>query len=58
MAVQAQRGAFEGRCARNPKAKRGHGKQLVVGLAVNRDGFALADEILVATPAFTARSAP
>jgi transposase len=43
---------FEGLCARNPKAKRGHSrdkrsdcKQLVVGLVVNRDGFPLAHEI-------------
>src|SRR5215468_10371390 len=43
---------FEGLCARNPKAQRGHSrdkrsdcKQLVVGLVVNRDGFPLAHEI-------------
>jgi transposase len=43
---------FEGLCARNPKAKRGHSrdkradcKQLVVGLVVNREGFPLAHEI-------------
>jgi transposase len=43
---------FEGLCAGNPKAKRGHSrdkrsdcKQLVVGLVVNRDGFPLAHEI-------------
>ena len=43
---------FEGLCAANPKSKRGHSrdhrsdcKQLVVGLVLNRDGFALAHEI-------------
>src|SRR5262245_30539180 len=43
---------FEGLCAGNPKAQRGHSrdkrsdcKQLVVGLVVNRDGFPLAHEI-------------
>jgi transposase len=43
---------FEGQCALNPKAQRGHSrdkrsdcKQLVVGLVVNRDGFPLAHEI-------------
>jgi transposase len=43
---------FEGLCAGNPKAKRGHSrdkrsdcKQLVIGLVVNRDGFPLAHEI-------------
>ena len=43
---------FEGACAHNPKAKRGHSrdhrsdcKQLVVGLVLNRDGFALTHEI-------------
>jgi transposase len=43
---------FEGLCALNPKAQRGHSrdkrsdcKQLVVGLVVNRDGFPLAHEI-------------
>ena len=43
---------FEGTCAHNPKAKLGHSrdhrsdcKQLVVGLVLNRDGFALAHEI-------------
>ena len=43
---------FEGLCARNPKAQRGHSrdkrsdcKQLVVGLVVNREGFPLAHEI-------------
>jgi len=43
---------FEGLCADNPKAQRGHSrdkrsdcKQLVVGLVVNRDGFPLAHEI-------------
>jgi len=43
---------FEGACADNPKAKLGHSrdhrsdcKQLVVGLVLNRDGFALAHEI-------------
>jgi transposase len=45
---------FEGLCARNPKAQRGHSrdkrsdcKQLVVGLVVNREGFPLAHEIFV-----------
>ena len=44
---------FEGRALANPKAKRGHSrdmrpdcKQVVVGLAVNRDGFPLAHEVL------------
>jgi transposase len=43
---------FEGLCAENPKAKLGHSrdhrpdcKQLVVGLVLNRDGFAIAHEI-------------
>jgi transposase len=43
---------FEGLCARNGKAKRGHSrdhradcKQLVVGLVLNRDGFAITHEI-------------
>jgi transposase len=43
---------FEGLCAANPKAQRGHSrdhrsdcKQLVVGLVLNRDGFPLAHEI-------------
>ena len=43
---------FEGACAHNPKAKLGHSrdhrsdcKQLVVGLVLNRDGFALTHEI-------------
>jgi transposase len=43
---------FEGQCARNGKAKRGHSrdhrsdcKQLVVGLVVDRDGFAITHEI-------------
>ena len=43
---------FEGLCARNAKAKRGHSrdhradcKQLVVGLVLNRDGFAITHEI-------------
>lgn len=45
---------FEGLCARNAKAKRGHSrdhrgdcKQLVVGLVLNRDGFAITHEIFV-----------
>ena len=44
---------FEGRALANPKARRGHSrdmrpdcKQVVVGLAVNRDGFPLAHEVL------------
>jgi transposase len=44
---------FEGRALANPKAKRGYSrdmrpdcKQVVVGLAVNRDGFPLAHEVL------------
>lgn len=44
---------FEGKAPANPKAKRGHSrdqrpdcKQVVVGLAVNRDGFPLAHEVL------------
>jgi hypothetical protein len=44
---------FEGKALANPKAKRGHSrdsrpdcKQVVVGLAVNRDGFPLAHEVL------------
>jgi len=44
---------FEGRARANPKAKRGYSrdkrpdcKQVVVGLAVNRDGFPLAHEVL------------
>jgi transposase len=43
---------FEGLCARNPKAKRGHSrdkrpdcKQVVVGLVVNRDGFPITHEV-------------
>ena len=43
---------FEGVCAHNPKAKLGHSrdhrsdcKQLVVGLVLNRDGFAITHEI-------------
>jgi transposase len=43
---------FEGLCAHNPKAQRGHSsdhredcKQVVVGLVVNRDGFPLAHEV-------------
>ena len=43
---------FEGACAHNPKAKLGHSrdhrsdcKQLIVGLVLNRDGFALTHEI-------------
>src|SRR6266851_116374 len=43
---------FEGVCARNGKAKRGYSrdhrpdcKQLVVGLVLNRDGFAITHEI-------------
>jgi transposase len=43
---------FEGACAHNPKAKLGYSrdhrsdcKQLVVGLVLNRDGFALTHEI-------------
>ena len=43
---------FEGACAHNPKVKLGHSrdhrsdcKQLVVGLVLNRDGFALTHEI-------------
>src|SRR5216683_7343164 len=43
---------FEGECARNGKAKRGHSrdhrsdcKQVVVGLVVNRDGFPIAHEV-------------
>jgi transposase len=43
---------FEGLCARNGKAKRGYSrdhrpdcKQLVVGLVLNRDGFAITHEI-------------
>lgn len=43
---------FEGGCARNDKAKLGHSrdhrpdcKQLVVGLVLNRDGFAITHEI-------------
>jgi transposase len=43
---------FEGACADNPKAKLGHSrdhrsdcKQLVIGLVLNRDGFALTHEI-------------
>ena len=43
---------FEGACAHNPRAKLGHSrdhrsdcKQLVVGLVLNRDGFALTHEI-------------
>ena len=44
---------FEGKALANPKAQRGHSrdsrpdcKQVVVGLAVNRDGFPLAHEVL------------
>lgn len=44
---------FEGRALGNPKAKRGHSrdqrgdcKQVVVGLAVTREGFPLAHEVL------------
>jgi transposase len=44
---------FEGRALANPKAKRGYSrdkrsdcKQVLVGLAVNRDGFPLAHEVL------------
>lgn len=44
---------FEGQALANPKAKRGHSrdsrpdcKQVVVGLAVNREGFPLAHEVL------------
>jgi len=44
---------FEGQALANPKAKRGHSrdlrpdcKQVVVGLAVNRDGFPLAHEVM------------
>ncbi len=44
---------FEGRARANPKARRGYSrdmrpdcKQVVVGLAVNRDGFPLAHEVL------------
>ena len=44
---------FEGKALANPKAKRGHSrdsrpdcKQVVVGLAVNREGFPLAHEVL------------
>lgn len=44
---------FEGQALANPKAKRGYSrdsrpdcKQVVVGLAVNRDGFPLAHEVL------------
>jgi transposase len=43
---------FEGQCARNPKALRGHSadhrtdcKQVVVGLAVSREGFPIAHEV-------------
>jgi transposase len=43
---------FEGECARNAKANRGHSRdhrsdcnQLVVGLVVDRDGFAITHEI-------------
>jgi transposase len=43
---------FEGQCAGNPKAKRGYArdrrfdcKQVVVALAVNRDGFVIAHEV-------------
>jgi transposase len=43
---------FEGQCARNDKAKRGHSrdhrgdcKQVVVGLVVNRDGFPITHEV-------------
>lgn len=43
---------FEGQCSKNPQAKHGYSrdgrpdcKQIVVGLAVNRDGFSLAHEI-------------
>jgi transposase len=43
---------FEGLCAHNPKAQRGHSsdhredcKQVVIGLVVNRDGFPLAHEV-------------
>jgi transposase len=43
---------FEGRAAGNPKAKRGYSrdhrgdcKQVLIGLAVNRDGFPLAHEV-------------
>jgi transposase len=43
---------FEGKALANPKAKRGHSrdsrpdcKQVVVGLAVNREGFPLAHEV-------------
>jgi transposase len=43
---------FEGLCARNDKAKRGHSrdqrpgcKQVVLGLVVNRDGFPITHEI-------------
>jgi transposase len=44
---------FEGRALANPKAKRGYSrdhrpdcKQVLIGLAVNRDGFPLAHEVL------------
>ena len=43
---------FEGQCARNPKAKRGYSrdhrgdcKQVIVALAINRDGFAITHEV-------------
>lgn len=43
---------FEGQCASNPKAQRGHSadhrsdcKQVVVGLAVSREGFPIAHEV-------------
>jgi transposase len=43
---------FEGRATANPKAKRGYSrdkrrdcKQVIVGLAVNRDGFPMAHEV-------------
>ncbi|HOI38466.1 MAG TPA: IS1634 family transposase [Bacillota bacterium] len=43
---------FEGQCARNPKAERGYSrdrrfdcKQVVLGMVVNRDGFACAHEV-------------
>jgi transposase len=45
---------FEGRALANPKAKRGYSrdhrpdcKQVLIGLAVNRDGFPLAHEVFV-----------
>ena len=44
---------FEGNCTRNPKAKRGHSKEkrtdcalISLGLAVDRNGFVMAHEVL------------